>query len=394
MLTSLYYEDRNLYEELYNNRIKGESCVRLNFRIKNNDAFYCITPELHNLHIKTLELNMKVQSLIKKLPPVASKHFATNSLIEEIFLTNNIEGVYSTKREIEGVLKKLEKGDRKSRFAGIVNKYNMMSKAEVPLKACEDIRSIYDELVLDEVAKDDPANIPDGKIFRKELAEVKSATGKVIHKGIYPETEIMFSMEKALQILDSTLPALEATAIFHYLFGYIHPFYDGNGRTSRFISSYLLAKQLNNNLIGYRLSYTIKENISEYYKAFKICNDEKSKGDITPFILTFIDIVYKSMTNLYHSLQSRLSKLYQYATEMSRIESFCDTDLNQLSYILIQARLFSEKGITKKELINELEISMTTLNRRLDAVRKTGYLKEKVVGHALYFEFDVDKLDE
>ena len=76
-------------------------------------------------------------------------------------------------------------------------------------------------------------------------------------------------------------------AIFHYLFGYIHPFYDGNGRTSRFINSYLLSKKLQF-LVSYKLSYTIKENMNSYYKSFKETNDEKNKGNLSFFVISFL----------------------------------------------------------------------------------------------------------
>lgn len=90
-------------------------------------------------------------------------------------------------------------------------------------------------------------------------------------------------MEKALQFLHTdSCDYLLRIAVFHYLFGYIHPFYDGNGRTSRFISSYLLSQKLNSS-IGYRLSYTIKEHLPQYHEAFKICNHYNNKGDLTPF---------------------------------------------------------------------------------------------------------------
>ena len=109
---------------------------------------------------------------------------------------------------------------------------------------------------------------------------VESATQKEIHRGIYPESKIIECMEQALKVLNANeMDELFKVAVFHYLFGYIHPFYDGNGRTSRFISSYLLSKEFEPT-IAYRLSYTIKENIKEYYQAFKICNDRHNKHGV------------------------------------------------------------------------------------------------------------------
>ena len=71
------------------------------------------------------------------------------------------------------------------------------------------------------------------------MLNVKS--GKVIHSGIYPEEKLNEAMTAALDFLnDDNIDILIRISAFHYLFGYIHPFYDGNGRTSRFISSHLL----------------------------------------------------------------------------------------------------------------------------------------------------------
>lgn len=391
-LSSLYYKNKAEYDAVYNARFHGENCVHLNFNIHESEAFYSITEEMHKLYIKILELNTDVLHKISVLPGIAPKQFAERSLIEEIVLTNNIEGVFSTRKEIGNVLETLKSGDKKRRFFGLVKKYNMLASEEVPLKTPKDIRLIYNELVLPEIASADPQNIPDGRFFRKDGAQVTSETQKVIHTGVYPEEKIISSLEQALHILNSDLAAIERISVFHYLFGYIHPFYDGNGRTSRFISSYLLAKELRNGLIGYRMSYTIKENISAYYSAFKLCNDPKNRGDITPFVLMFMDIICKSMTNLQKALQERIYKLSFFSKKMESIHCFLAKNMQDLGFLLIQARLFAEHGITKKELVQHLKIGTATLDKRLKAVREAGLLLEERVERTLYFKLDIDKL--
>lgn len=109
-----------------------------------------------------------------------------------------------------------------------------------------------------------------------------------------PEAKIIEYMNKALNILnDSSIDLLIRVALFHYYFGYIHPFYDGNGRINRFISSYILSKNFGG-VIGFRLSMTIKENLSQYLDAFSHTNDVRNRADISTFIYEFLDIIYRS----------------------------------------------------------------------------------------------------
>jgi Fic family protein len=245
-------------------------------------------------------------------------------------------------------------------------------------------------LVLKEVSEDCADNVPDGEIFRKDIAEVTTPTQKVIHKGAYPETKIIQLMEQALNILNQKeIPILVRISIFHYLFGYIHPFYDGNGRTSRFISSYLLSKEFEF-LIGFRLSYTIKAHIKEYYDAFKECNDEKNLGDLTPFINMFLNIILESFQNLYDALEKRINYLLKFSNVIDSNSKMSD-DLKAFANILIQVSLFSNEGITKKQLGVELDISESTVNKRLAKLREMGLLLEEKCKPAKYM-LDLNEL--
>lgn len=81
----------------------------------------------------------------------------------------------STRKEISDILEELEAASKGKRFYDLVQKYHiLMTKAELPLDSCEDIRKVYDELMLAEVAAEGKSNVPDGKWFRKGSVSVYS----------------------------------------------------------------------------------------------------------------------------------------------------------------------------------------------------------------------------
>lgn len=390
LLSHLFYKDKDEYNALYRQRISSESTCVLPIKIGDHKAFYCLCPEIHSISMQIMKLDKMVSEIANELPDAALIQFANKCLIDEIKLTNDIEGVYSTRKELSAVLYEMDNKAQKKRFYGLLNKYRMLiSDNEFPLNTSTDIREIYNDLVLNEVAEDCTENIPDGEIFRKDMAEVTSSTQKVIHKGAYPETKIIQLMEQSLNILNQTeIPILIRIAIFHYLFGYIHPFYDGNGRTSRFISSYLLSKEFEF-LIGFRLSYTIKAHIKEYYDAFKECNNKNNLGDLTPFVIMFLNIILESFENLYEALEKRKNLL----TKFSQIidNSDMDEELKKFTFVLTQASLFSSEGVTKKQLGAELDISPSTVDKRLAKLRLRNVLLEENVKPAKYM-IDLNKL--
>ena len=392
-LKKLFHINKEAYKSEYEKRFNNEDTVHLDIEISGNPAFICQTKEMFGSIISIERTNTAIAKMCSELPEKALIQYRNRCLTDEIVLTNNIERVHSTRKEINEILTDLSKKDRKKRFVGLVKKYVALShNEEIPLQTSRDIRKIYDDIFFDEISSSNPDNLPDGNIFRKSGVDVYSETQNIIHSGVRPESEIISVMDKSLDFLaNSDCDIMIRIAVFHYLFGYIHPFYDGNGRTDRFISSYLLSKHLND-LIGYHISYTIKENIHKYYDAFDICNHPLNKGDLTPFAEMFLSLVDISMKQLYDEIKSRLDKLNFYRGVCPILPNADHKDILTLYYVLIQAALFSEDGISQKALEDILTASYSSVRNKLSCIPGELLIKNTRDRHA-YYMLDLDKVD-
>lgn len=350
VLSKLFYQGKEVYEETYKRRIESESTYHFKFKINDYNGFVVINHEILQKIEQVMSLDKLLLKQMNSVPSIALVQYTKRCLVDEIKMTNEIEGVNSSRREINEILNDKEKNSNHKRFYGLVKKYEMLLKdEEIKLLSCQDIRDLYNEFALRDVIEENTKNEPDGEIFRKDNVDILGSNDRVIHRGLYPESKIIETMSEALNTLnDNSYDFLIRVAVFHYMFGYIHPFYDGNGRTSRFISSYLLAQKLEF-LVACRLSCTIKENVQTYYKAFKTVNDEKNRGDLTSFVIVFLEILVKSIENLCESLEERESKLEYYERAAEKVAKG-DKKLFNIMYVLIQNTLFGDEGLGVKEI--------------------------------------------
>ncbi len=373
-LAKLYYKDKSVYTKIYNERFNNEFSYHLPFEISGNKAFFIIDYQISRKIEEIYYISRQLDDILNQLPPIAFKYYINKNLIDEIMLTNDIEGVYSTRKEISQIIEMPDNSTKKVRLMGLVKKYQKLINGEkIPLSSCNDLRLLFDEIVLNEIEEDEK---PDGEIFRTGSVSVCTATDKEKHRGLYPEKKLIDFLNKSLDFLtnENNVGSLVKIAVFHYLFGYAHPFYNGNGRTSRFISSYLLCNILNQS-IALRISYTIKNDKNKYYKAFDICNDPKNKGDITPFIYSFIDIIKNAAKSSLENLESLKQRLEYYSTIHENIYNFFENDLqSKIVYILIQNALFSSKGVFIEELKHHLECSEATIRKNIKSLIKHGLI--------------------
>ena len=388
LLSKLFYKEPDTYEARYDQRFHSDTAIKLPLFINNHQAFFMTPLEMINKTEAIFKLNTAVNVITKDVPVSALNFLINRFLKDEIALTNDIEGITSTEKEIETAVSS-QNNKKKVRFKGLAAKYLKLIQAdEISLNTCEDIRKLYDDIVSDEIAA---KNAPDGKIFRKDMVHIVSATQKEKHRGIMPETQIIEYMNYCLDLLKSDrMNTLIKTAVFHYFFGYIHPFYDGNGRTSRFISSCLLKDELGF-LISLRLSYVIKNNLKVYYNAFDICNDVRNKGEITYFILMFLDLLAEAGTYLVEILNNLRDQLFFYKTLIDT--SDMKKTKKELLNILCQVSLFAESYMTVDELQQFLKLGNTSIRYILKELDEEGYLIKTKNGKKIGYAANLASID-
>ena len=383
-LYEIYYKQNNEWFPEYQKRFNNLFAKHLDITIKEFNRekefqlFYCHTEYIVTLQNKIMFDFLRLQKLFNLLPGAGIDQFLKSCMIEEIQSTNEIEGVRSTRQEIREAIFAQGKYNPDVRLWGIVNKYNKIINDEnIKLKTCEDIRNLYDDFILDEIKRNNTSDIPDGNIFRKNSVDIVSGTQKTIHRGVYPESKIIDYMTKALQFLqDDSVSIFIRIAVFHYLFGYIHPFYDGNGRMSRFITSYFLSKNLHPT-IALRLSVLIKQHKNDYYKLFENTNAQINCGDLTPFIIWSLEFIASAITSTYKLLFEKyelFSSLNQKLDEMLKNE---DKTTKRVYNVLLQAAVFSDMGATSQEIVQTLKLSKRTIDARIKEIPNEILLADK-----------------
>lgn len=375
------YDD---FMKIYNEKFNSSASVKLDIYIHDYQAFFTYDKEIMSKLALIKELDIRINNILQTLPDIALKQYMRKSLIDEIEYTNQIEGVVSTRKEIQDLINEIEKKLKtKNRFLGIVNKYMLLSKEELSFKCSKDVRKLYDDMLYEEIKTEDEENLPDGEVFRKNIVNVYKSSQNV-HSGLMPESKIIEYMDKSLNVLnDSNIDVLIRVAIFHYLFGYIHPFYDGNGRVNRFISSYYLSRYYNKS-IGFRLSMTIKENINQYLDAFKETNDVRNRADLSTFIFVFLDIIFKSLEQTEVYLLEKRKEIEELSEYINGQEMLDNNQKKLLTFLNIN-NIFGGNGLSKVDLQEMLGKKQTTVTNCLSVLKKLDSIEEINSGRYIYY---------
>ena len=343
-------------------RLTAPSSFRTGIDVGADELFLAVPRELSIATEKILRTERKVSQLWRDLPGIACGAYVRNLIVDEVVCTNKMEGVQSTRKQIEEALEGIDGGRRGRSSYEAVHRvrepisWSCQRRCRPARNACGHPRAVR----RGRRRHAESGDAPDGQLFRKFGVDIKAPTDRVVHRGVEPEDAIVSYLDKMIDLVSSEdMPEVYSALLSHYLFEYIHPFYDGNGRTGRF----LLALYLSNPLslpTTLSLCRVIAEHKGAYYKAFSVTEDPLNHGEATFFVLQMMDLVRIAQEELVAELGTRRDAL---STAEGRLEeirlrgALSDRACGVL-YQMVQVALFgSSPEVTLRDIAAYLEVT-------------------------------------
>lgn len=365
----------DIAEEEYRLRIDNPATYRSGIVFDSHEIFATCVTDLVT-HMNDISYAEKaVEKAWGRLPRFAQREYLMQLIAKEVQNTNIIEGVHSTRKELSKALDAASEQNKHTRFSEFTKLFleladskeksvaesvadlNVESVADskesstsIP-QTLQDIRKIYNSIMQGELESGD---IPDGEIFRKKKVSIRDGANNVVHDGDATEAEIQDHLTQMLSLMNSNeVPTLIKACMCHYAFESVHPFYDGNGRTGRFLLALQLHEQLSMPTI-LSLSSIIYAEKSGYYAAFSKAQELFNCNDLTMFCCIMLQYIKKAQNEVFDNISVQLKqiiycmdKLFEFSkkTAISKVQ-------REVLTILLQNKLFSYNPtpMTRKQL--------------------------------------------
>ncbi len=345
-------------------------------KILGDRYFFNQSPECMELILKLRDKLHDFDVLMNSFTSFSRKQIIQSFLIDEIVSTNKIENINSTKHDIFSVINNAASSSDK-KIISIANAYKRMtlSKGE-KITSCKKLRELYDEILKDGLDKND---LPDGLYFRKGNVYITDGL-KTDHIGLSGEENINRAMDEFLKLYNSKNEVFLKMLLCHFIFENVHPFYDGNGRFGRFLLSNGLYLETNS-LFSFAISSSFEKEKSKYYKAFKLADDQYEFGCLNSYFETMMEILIEQIGKMIDEFTDK-------KTKMPLNDSSIMTKSEKKVYELIkEATLFSDFGISNKEIIAESGVSKRTLMYVLKTMDGKSLLIDTKIGKLTYHKF-------
>ena len=272
---------------------------------------YIITPKIANALLKIEQIKERIKGL--PITPTVLASLRESAKLYSTHYSTLIEGNRLSEKDVQDVIKENKKFSGRERDEGEVKGYysaiaevEKIAEQQKPL-AEKQIQLIHARVSSNGSTKVKPSPYRDGQNVIKD-----SLTGRIVYMP--PEAkdvpDLMKMMVNWLNETKDELPCPIRAGIAHYQFATIHPYYDGNGRTARLLTTLILYLGEYDLKGLYSLEEYYAKNLSAYYNAITVGHSHnyymgRAEADITGWVEYFVEGMAKSFEKVEkHSLKA------------------------------------------------------------------------------------------
>lgn len=348
------------------------------------NVWFCMLPNL-NEGLGKID-NIARSNIFTLIPDKMQNTVILDALVDEAFNSSVIEGAFSTKKRSKEMIKNKETPTNKS-------EQMISNNHEALVFILENLhKPITEDIVLTiyRIVTKGTLDIENQvQKYREDTVLIMDPnSADPIYEG--PDyRKVQLLMDALFDFINrqDELHPITKSAIIHFYFVYIHPFFDGNGRTARCIAYMYLLQNGYDAFKFFSLSSLVKEERIKYYKAIKDVEDNGS--DITYFIIFYSQMILLSVVNVLNRLEKELGKtLILYGLDKS------DIVLSNRQKRAISAFLKRDKEliITIAEYAKKYKVVYQTARMDLLLLEEIGVLTKTKVGKK--FVYKVTKLNK
>lgn len=364
-------------EELFQHRKSVSNTIGFIDKEKRN-LFYNFTRETEDSINRIEEAGRdKIDNII---PEEIKDAALINSLIDEAFSSSVIEGAYSTRRRAHDMIKQDQSPRNKSEKM-ILNNYKAleftMDNFDGTLSH-EMIYSIWEILTEDTLEPEDICSL-----YRDDGVFVKNKQGDIVFEG--PKAnEVYGMMDNFINYFngyDNTNPIVKACLI-HYYFVYIHPFFDGNGRTSRALMHMYLIRNGYEFLKYFSISKILVDKRNKYYEAIRTC--ETHESDVTFFIDFYTKLLIDTIIEIRNSYLYQFSKQLIFDLMDDKNVIINERQTKVLTYFLKRTK----SSIDIKDYTKKYKVATETARKDLSNLVDYGFFRKSKVSKKFLYNFN------
>lgn len=366
-----------VWQEIQNERkARGEI---LELQDEKGEKFWYVNLKLMQAKLHQIDSRGR-DSLYSYIKPDIENELIFDSIIEEAWASNIIEGAFTThKRAQELVRRNLTPKDKNE----LMTKNNHLAMTHILEHRGSEFNIdliLRIHHIITQGTLDDPEYA--GK-FRDDEVFIWDKTNTVIFKPMAAE-----KIEQCLNNLvtwvnthsdeDFIHPVVKASIIHFYLV-YVHPFYDGNGRTARALFYFYLLQNQYEFFKYFSISALIAKQREKYYKAIKDVEDYDN--DLTYFLMYFADVVSKSIDEIIN----RIVRKYQSDIISKNLDSkgiYLNKRQKKLIKVLIDQ---DHKNITTRRYEKIFKVSYGTARSDLNELAENGLLQKRKIGKGFVY---------